>query len=413
MKKFRYFLSSVLIFFCLLYSCSMGGMDPVENTSIQGKEGIKEGTENPKKSEDENEDGPADPEDDKTEDDETEDSETEDDETEDDETEDGETKDGETEDGETEDDETEDSSDEIPSPAIFLYCKTLPENEIVFEYSSPVSFVSLNFDPDLEYEVVEEGSEVKIKLTENPDPGLSVEADLQVKDEYGNTVSELITFRTKNNRVPEMQVNELRTEYKNLQAEYIEFKMLSDGNLGALRVFVASNNKTPQIYEFKPVEVKAEEYVVLQLRTLEGSCKDGYGENLNESGGKDSCSTARDLWIPGSTELLRKTDAVYVLDQDDEVLDAVMFAESATSWTGKSHFNETAEFLFSKGAWKSPTGTVCSVTDTVNSSGIGSAMTRSISRDETVEDTHTEADWYVTANKGATPGLPNNPKRFL
>jgi hypothetical protein len=186
--------------------------------------------------------------------------------------------------------------------------------------------------------------------------------------------------------------------------------MLSGGNLGALRVFVAGNDKDPLLYEFEPVEVKEGEYVVLHLRTLEGAlCKDEYGENLNESGGTDSCPTARDFWIPGSAKLLHKTDAVYVLDQDDWVLDAVMLAESPALLWDKTYFSDAAEFLFSQGAWKSATGTVCGPVDAVNSSGITS--TKSISRDETAENTHTAADWYVTATSGTTPGLPNNPKR--
>jgi hypothetical protein len=164
------------------------------------------------------------------------------------------------------------------------------------------------------------------------------------------------------------------------------------------------------IYEFAAVEVKEGDYVVLHLRKLEDLCRDEYGEDLNESGGTDSCPNARDFWIPGLNELLRKTDAVYVLDQDDKVLDAVMFAENSNSWNNKNHFSDTAEFLFNQNVWKSAAGTICSAADVVNSSG--TSVTRSISRDETAENTHTAADWYVTADKGATPGQQNSTKRL-
>jgi len=383
MKNFRNILLVALVFLCLFCSCSIEGgalgTGPKESAP-QEKEGREKEKKNP--DEDENED------------------ETDDD--------------NETGDNETEDNEKEDDSEEIspPPPAVFLLCKALPENEIVFEFSSPVSLVCLNFDRELGYIVIEEGSEVKIKLTENPDPGLSVKADLQVKDEFENIVSKQVNFRTRNNNVPKMQINELRTLYKNPQAEYIEFKILSDGNLSALRVFAAGNDKTPLIYEFEPVVVKAGEYVVLHLRKLEESCEDEYGDSLDKSRGTDSCPTARDFWINGTTKLLRDTDAVYVLDQDDKVLDAVMFALNANSWLNKNYFPKTAEFLFNQGAWKSTTGTVCGAADVVNSSGIGTAMTRSISRDETVENTHSAADWYITANGGTTPGKPNSPTRL-
>jgi hypothetical protein len=353
----------MLIVFFLFGSCSTGGSEPEESVSLE-EEVAEEKPEGPDEKEDISEDVP------------------------------------------------EDIFEEIPPPPIFLYCKMVSEKEIVFGFSRPVKMTSLSFNPALEYEAIEEGCTVKVNLTENPEPGLLVEAELSVKDKYGNIINEQIKFRTGNNRIPDLQINELRTEYVKPKAEFIEFKMLSGGNLGGLRVFVAGNYTDPLLYEFKPVEVKEGEYVVLHLRTLEESCKDEYGESLNESGGTDSCSTARDFWIPGSHELLHKTDAVYVLDQDDCVLDAVMLAESPALLWGKTYFSEAAKFLFNKGAWKSAAGTVCGPMDAVNSSDIGGAVTRSISRDETAENTPTAADWYVTATSGATPGLPNNPKRL-
>jgi hypothetical protein len=356
MKLFRNILPGILIFFCLFCSCSLGVADSKESVLLED-EGIEEEAENPDEDEED-------------------------------------------------EDETEDILEEIPPAPVFLNFKTLPGNEVVFRFSRPVSFVSLELNPKLGFKVIGEGSEVKIKLTEDTEPGLTVKADLLVEDEYENTIGKQVSFCTRNNRVPEMKINELRTEYSKPKAEFIEFKMLTDGNLGALRVFAEGNNKAPQIYEFKPVEVKEGEYVVLHLRTLENLCKDEYGEDLNESGGTDSSATARDLWIAGSTKLLRKTDAVYVLDQDDNVLDSVMIAETPSPSWNKDFFTKAAEFLFSKGAWKSPAGTVCSPADAVDSSGIKTAITRSISRDETA-NTHTKAGWYVTKTSGATPGLPN------
>jgi len=184
--------------------------------------------------------------------------------------------------------------------------------------------------------------------------------------------------------------------------------MLSDGNLAALCVFVAGNNKPTKIYEFKSVEVKEGEYVVLHLRTLEESCKDEYGERLDVSGGTDSCPTARDLWVPDSNKLLHKTEAVYVQDQNGWVLDAVMLSESSSESWGKTYFTEAADFLFDKDVWKSPAGMVCIPSDAVNTSGIKTSTAKSICRNENAENTHTKADWYVTT-QGITPGLPNKP----
>jgi hypothetical protein len=206
-------------------------------------------------------------------------------------------------------------------------------------------------------------------------------------------------------------INELRTEYSKPKSEFIEFKVMERGNLGALRVFVAGNNKNPLLYEFPSIEVAAGEYVTLHLRTIEEDCRDELGSNLAESGGTDSSPTARDLWIPGNTKLLRKTDVIYLLDQDDNVVDAVMLSESADAWWNRDYFAEAAEFLFNKGAWASPDGKIPSPADAVRSAG--TTNTRTICRDETIlTPSGTAADWYITATSSATPGKPNNPKRY-
>ena len=299
-----------------------------------------------------------------------------------------------------------------PESLLFLVGKMVSETEINFEFSQPVKVVSLVFDPILTVGSMEEGATITVHLEEYLEPGTSFVAELLVENEWGNSISVLVPLRSRNNRVPELLINELRTVYSSSQSrvEFIEFRIKTAGNLGALRVFAASNNRNPMIYQFLPVEVKAGERVVLHLRTLHDSSRDEYGENLAESSGTDSSPTARDFWISGSNRLLRNTDGVYVLDQDDRVLDAVMISETQDLWWSNNYIAEAADFLFRQGAWKSSTGGICSPADAVDTSEIRTAATRSISRDETAEDTNTAANWFVTATGGATPGLPNIPK---
>jgi len=386
MKIFRNILFCTFIFLCLFCSCSEG----VEPGRSVPQEKEKEKTEKDAKNPDEDE-----------EDDE--------DEKEEDETKDNE-KDGKEKD--SKDNKTENTggiSKEIPPAPIFLYCKTVSENEIVFGFSQPVTMTSLDFDIKLNYEKQENGKTITVSLEENLDRDQLLTADFKAEDAYGNSVERKVLFYSTASQAPALQINELRTEYSGakLKAEFIEFKMLSDGNLGGLSVFAVSNNKAPIVYDFEQVEVNAGEYVVLHLRKLEESSKNEYGKSLDESGGTDSSPTARDFWVPGTSKLLRKTDAVYVLDQNGWVLDAVMIAENSDSWQKKDYFAKTAELLFSKGAWKSATEAVPGVADAVDSSGIKTSITRSISRKETTENTHTKADWYVTSNSGATPGSQN------
>jgi len=296
---------------------------------------------------------------------------------------------------------------------VFLNCRAVSEDEIEFDFSRPVTIKSLSFEPAITVSSIEDGSTVKVRLNEIQRPGTEITADILAEDADKNTINVLIPFRARNNRMPKLVINEIRTENSKPKCEFIEFKTYTAGNLGGLRVFILGNTKTARrtIYEFLPVEVKKGEYIVLNLRTPEADCKDEYGENLAESGGTNSSPESRDFWIPGSSKLIHKeASAVYVLDQDDKALAAVMISKDAASWWGQDYLAEAAEFLFNQGAWKSADGKICGPANAVNSAD--STLTRTICRDEDAENTNTAADWYITASSSATPGKENNPKRY-
>ena len=294
---------------------------------------------------------------------------------------------------------------------VFISCKAVSESEINFHFSQPVKVTSLHFSPAILLEEVEDGSTVRVNFSGGPGPGERLTADLLAEDGSGNTINVLVPFRTRNDRVPPLRITELRTEYSKPKCEFIEMKTLKSGNLGALRVFIAGNYKAPLVYEFPSIETAEGEYITLHLRTTEESNRDELDANLDESGGADASASARDIWIPGTAKLLHKTDAVYLLDQDDRVVDAVMISESADPWWNKDYLAEAAEFLFGKGAWKDSEGKMCSPGGAVQSAG--TTVTRTVCLDEAAAENSGTADgWYITATNGATPGKPNNPKRY-
>jgi len=303
------------------------------------------------------------------------------------------------------------------SALLYLNCRAVSQDEIEFVFSQPVTIKYLNFEPKLEIASMEDGSTVKVKLKEKVELGILITADLLAEDDKKNTISVTDSFRTRNDRIPKLVINELCTENgtsTNKRTEFIELKMKSDGNLGAIRLFILGNTSVTKetIYEFLPCEVKKNQYVTLHLRTLEESCKDEYGGNISESGGANSSETAWDFWIPGDKKLMQTAaTTVYLLDQDNNVLDAVMISENPDSWWAKDYFAEAAAFLFNSGAWKSPDGVICSPADAVASGK--TTNTRTICRDETVENTKTSADWYITDTSNASPGKQNSIKRYL
>jgi hypothetical protein len=301
------------------------------------------------------------------------------------------------------------SSSEAPA---FLSYRPLSDREISFQFSLPVEVKSFNLDPPLPAESSSEGSEVKLILGETPAGGERFIADILVEDNAGNTLNVLIPFRTKNERTPRILINEIRTEYSKPKTEFVELKTLEEGNLGALRLYIAGNTKNPLIFEFPPAEAAADEYIVLHLRTLDSDtgAVNETGPNLALSKGNEAGGKARDFWIPDSTKLLHPTDVIYLMDQDDRIIDAVMLSETPDSWWSKEEFVQTADILYEQKAWLSGEGKIGGPQDAVITGK--TTATRSICREESVSDGNDAGDWYITANSSATPGARNNPKRY-
>jgi hypothetical protein len=295
---------------------------------------------------------------------------------------------------------------------VFLACRPLSAREISFQFSLPVKVKFVNLEPPLPVESLSDGADVKLVLGENPSGGEQFMADLLVEDGAGNTLNVLIPFRTRNDRLPRILINELRTEYSKPRTEFVELKTLEAGNLGALRLYIAGNTKAPLVFEFPPAELAAGEYIVLHLRTLDSDTgrADETGRDLGLSKGNEAGGKARDFWIPDSAKLLHKTDAVYLMDQDNRIIDAVMLSETPDAWWSKEEFVQTADMFYQENAWLSADGKIAGPQDAVITGK--TTPTRSICRAEGVSDGNNAGDWYITVNSGATPGGPNNPKRY-
>ncbi|MDR1506059.1 MAG: hypothetical protein LBI67_03055 [Treponema sp.] len=292
---------------------------------------------------------------------------------------------------------------------VFYGCKAGADGGVSFGFSVPVTVESVYFDLPLDYEFREDGETVTFYLTGAESPaGQKVTADLLVRDSQGNTLNVLVPFRTRNNRVPELVISEIRTENSGMKTdkprtEFVELLVKSSGELGALRLYAAGNNGgkglDAPILEFPPVSVNAGEYVVIHTRTLSGQtgCLDETGGDRNASGGYEA-TAARDFWIPGSAMRIHNTDVVFIVDQDDRIIDGVLLCEQEDAW--KNDIVQAAKNLAKQGAW--------------DSSGAASAVstakatpTRTVNRDTTKPDSDGAADWYVKESGNASPGEPN------
>ena len=286
---------------------------------------------------------------------------------------------------------------------VFLGCRPVSSTEIIFSFSVPVRVTSLYLDPALEAKSFTEGEEIMVSFPQPMEAGKKYTADIVVEDSGRNSLNVIVPFRARNDNMPVIILNELRTENSKPRAEFIEFLVLEPGNLGAIRLFIASTSLENPVYEFPPVEVKAGEYIVLHLRATEVGCADETGTDLTLSGGTDSNKEARDFWIFANSILLRNTDVVLLMDQDDQIMDGILLCEYPDrGWGTKKDIADAAVMLSQRGVWNS------NPTDAVNTSI--ATPTRTVCRDQDLPLGGKET-WYITVSSGNTPGKKNNPKR--
>jgi len=206
-------------------------------------------------------------------------------------------------------------------------------------------------------------------------------------------------------------INELRTEYilQTKNVEYIELKAIQAANLGGVSLYIMHEAEQPFIYQFPAVDVAADSYITLHLRTLDSFNVDELGDDISAWKGNDTSSTARDLWAAGNNKLLYQTDIVYLQDAKGAIMDAVVLNETpAAAWnTNQAHFAEITEKLYKCGMWQSSSGFKPTPLDAVDTSAIGCSVMKSVCRYEGRENTHSAKDWYVTAEGLASPGRPN------
>jgi hypothetical protein len=305
---------------------------------------------------------------------------------------------------------------------VFIACKAVSATEITFRFSRSVTVSSLYFDPPAAVGSVSTGDLVKVRLTGATETGRPlmegerIVADMVVEDAHGNTLNVVVPFRTRNDKVPPLLITELRTDYSKPKVEYVELKTAGAGNMGALRLFIASNGMETPVFEFPPAAVGKGEYIVVHLRTLDQeNSVDETGADLAASPySKDyeSFTDARDFWVPDAKKRVQKKgDAIILMDQDDRVIDAVLISEAADSWWNTENLTTAAELLGKQGAWLPAKGAAAPGPGDAASSR-NTTATRTICRDEAVPDSNSAADWYITVTSGNTPGKTNTVKRF-
>ena len=262
---------------------------------------------------------------------------------------------------------------------------------------------NLTSKTNVDIEATDNGNGVwQIIFTENMDCANFYTLEGNVKDAHGNSLYFKNKFQGYNSRVPQLQLNEIRTELSKPKCEFIELLILSDGNLAGMQIITASDGEEKSII-LPPAEVKKGEFVVIHMRKLEEDCVNELDENTLISGGTES-GTHRDLWIDNTSARIAKSDIIIVKDRfDGNIVDALIFRESSCQNWKNEYMNKCAQEVFQSGIWqgKDEESAVCSD---------GLTVTRTLCRKD---DSHSPNSWIVVATGKHSPGKENSKEPYV
>ncbi|MCR5699376.1 MAG: hypothetical protein K6G52_07020 [Treponemataceae bacterium] len=242
----------------------------------------------------------------------------------------------------------------------------------------------------------------QIDFTENLDCSNFYALEGNVKDEHGNSLYFKNKFQGYNSRIPELRLNEIRTELSKPKCEFIELEILSDGNLGGMQIITASDGEEKAVI-LPNAEVKQGEFVVIHMRKLEDDCTNELDEDTLLSGGTDSGSH-RDLWIENTSARIGKSDVIIVKDRlDGNIVDAIVFRESSCLNWKNDYVKNCAQQVFQSGIWDGTDeeSAVCSD---------GLTTTRTLCRQN---DGHSKNSWIVVATGKCSPGKTNSSEAYV
>lgn len=284
----------------------------------------------------------------------------------------------------------------------FLELQVVSETSINLTFSTSINFDKIQITESQTSQILnvthQDLGDGKWQITsaENFDCTKSYIIEGYVLDERKNSLYFKDSFIGHNARVPQVVINEIRTEYSKPKVEFIELKVLSDGNLGGMELVVASDEDS---YILPAVEVKSGDLVVIHYRNIEEGCVNELAENLFLSTATES-SGARDLWLENEKARIAKSDVILLKNKiQGDIVDAVLFSESSFSNWKTDFMSECASLAISSESW---------VGKNANSDGL--TTTRTLSRQNLNKDS---SAWIVVATSKATPGKENSTQRYV
>ena len=171
------------------------------------------------------------------------------------------------------------------------------------------------------------------------------------EDERNNTLSFSVGFYGLNDNLAELLLSEIRTDMTKTKVEFVELFALKSGNTGGM-VLECCNGSKKLEYVMPAVDVKAGDYIVVHLRSIEDSCTDEL-ESYDKCKATDCSDTAVDLWVEGNTKQVSKNGCVVLRERTGSApCDIICFLESSKTAWPSDIIEESVKEAFECGLWK-------------------------------------------------------------
>lgn len=274
-------------------------------------------------------------------------------------------------------------------------------HRVSFAFNKPVYVNTARLDPPVT--VVDsywEDGMLHVETEELLEAGEEYWMDAILRDDTGNLASMLVNFYGLNENMPEVLINEFVARGSGRNADFVELRIMTAGNLGGITVYNGSpSNWTSRIV--LPIEdVEAGDFVVIHFRE-----------------GRDDINGVLNFPVPDGTGLPTTSGGITVTAfPDGPLLNAVLWSDRTYDPTSDRRGFGTAaqlrifEEVVALGGWTIRGDYV------VPDDGIdpdGHTATRSINRYNDGRNTNSREDWYIVNTGRASPGRPNSEELYV
>jgi len=289
---------------------------------------------------------------------------------------------------------------------------------LVFDEEVQITKEQVSLDsPEAIENVTSDGVKAQIVFAENLTAGKEYLLSAAAFDLAGNTTNFSIKFSGLNAYLPEVLINEVRTDSSGLKTDLIEFVFLSDGNLAGMKVFTETKSQDAPSFTFPSLDVKKGDFLILHMKKtgVEGELNEL--EKKNYASSVDTNPSAWDLFCEVALPLSKNNGALFLYDHGvGKIVDAFLYtnrtsgSDTKYSGFGSTAFKESALSAQTENEWLFE-GENPSPEDCVTSENITAA--RSFCRSSTSADTNGKVDFHIVPTGKTTFGSVNSEEVYI